>query len=80
MRNENGTFSKKSERAQPYLAYCVSLECNVDPRAEDYMSDQLRRHAYTCISHGKIQRFPKRSTLRKHQGYLREYQIDINCL
>ena len=62
------------------LAYSVSLVCNGDPRAEDYMSDQLRRHAYTCIRDGKIQSFPKRSALRKHQGYLWEYQIDIICL
>ena len=28
-------------------AYFVSLLCKGDPWAEDYMSDQLRRHAYT---------------------------------
>ena len=39
------------------LAYSVSLVRNGDPRAEDYMSDQLSRHAYTCIRDGNIQSF-----------------------
>ena len=62
------------------LAYSVSLVCNEDPRAEDYMSDQLRHHAYTCIRDEKIKSFPKGSAVRDHQGYLWEYQIDISCL